>query len=494
MKGKEVSPDLQLLEPFSPSDLKDEQSKEAVWHLATLPQREEQDDEVPKNAFLSKRTEAVMMTALCVALFVAGWNDASVGPLIPSLQDHYNVNYTVVSLVFILSFCGFASAAVINVWLTDRFGFGAVIATGAAVQLVSFSLICWAPPFGVFVFAMYLNGLGTGLQARRSGERHFYFHFLVSVGICAVNTCNLAAVFRFKSHEGIFGRDVTDTEERTSTQKFKKLLSLSRTYLMALELLFYVGLEVTIGGWIVRMLSRCGRKIELTNGVASVISGDLYFGIPRRRNVVGICRHRLLGRYAASIQTYKTLVRSSPTISAGLAVGRIVLIPVNRKVKFGTSDSGCSALIPEPKLGDALAIYVYLAVVFALEFVVWFAPNVIANAVAVSFMGMFLGPIFPLVMNVAAKVFPLSMLTGACGLIASTGAAGAALFPFITGALSERFGVKTMQPVIVAMLAVCFLLWIPVPKRAKDLKKKAKLDMALERVGGDEDTPMSVSA
>jgi hypothetical protein len=51
-----------------------------------------------------------------------------------------------------------------------------------------------------------------------------------------------------------------------------------------------------------------------------------------------------------------------------------------------------------------------------------------------------------------------------------------------------------MQPVIVAMLAVCFLLWIPVPKRAKDLKKKAKLDMALERVGGDEDTPMSVSA
>lgn len=96
-----------------------------------------------------------------------------------------------VSLIFILSFCGFASAAVINVWLTDRFGFGAVstrtpddklegrqidrrcfrqvIATGAAVQLVSFSLICWAPPFGVFVFAMYLNGLGTGLQVSPSG-------------------------------------------------------------------------------------------------------------------------------------------------------------------------------------------------------------------------------------------------------------------------------------------------------------------------------------
>lgn len=71
-------------------------------------------------------------------------------------------------------------------WVTDLFGFGyvsnarsppipsfpgtydasslQVIVVGAAIQLVSFALVCWAPPFGVFVFAMYLNGLGTGLQ------------------------------------------------------------------------------------------------------------------------------------------------------------------------------------------------------------------------------------------------------------------------------------------------------------------------------------------
>lgn len=64
----------------------------------------------------------------------------------------------------------------------------------------------------------------------------------------------------------------------------------------------------------------------------------------------------------------------------------------------------------------------------------------------------------------------------------------------VTTRSSPQFGVKTMQPVIVAMLAVCFLLWIPVPKKAEDLKKKAKLDMVLERVGGGEDTPISVGA
>jgi hypothetical protein len=51
-----------------------------------------------------------------------------------------------------------------------------------------------------------------------------------------------------------------------------------------------------------------------------------------------------------------------------------------------------------------------------------------------------------------------------------------------------------MQPVIVAMLAVCFLLWIPVPKKAEDLKKRTKVDMALEPVGEGEVSRTSETA
>jgi hypothetical protein len=46
------------------------------------------------------------------------------------------LRYTV-SLIFILSFCGFASAAVINVWLTDRFGFGAVSIGSSVLQCLA---------------------------------------------------------------------------------------------------------------------------------------------------------------------------------------------------------------------------------------------------------------------------------------------------------------------------------------------------------------------
>jgi hypothetical protein len=55
---------------------------------------------------------------------IVGWNDASVGPLLLRIQDHYNVSYTIVSLLFITAFCGFFTAAVANVPINDRFGIG----------------------------------------------------------------------------------------------------------------------------------------------------------------------------------------------------------------------------------------------------------------------------------------------------------------------------------------------------------------------------------
>ena len=39
--------------------------------------------------------EADIRMSLFLVMFLAGWNDASQGPLLPSLQEYYNVNYTI---------------------------------------------------------------------------------------------------------------------------------------------------------------------------------------------------------------------------------------------------------------------------------------------------------------------------------------------------------------------------------------------------------------
>lgn len=38
-----------------------------------------------------KNTEKIQFAALCWCLFLAGWNDGSTGPLLPRIQDVYNV-------------------------------------------------------------------------------------------------------------------------------------------------------------------------------------------------------------------------------------------------------------------------------------------------------------------------------------------------------------------------------------------------------------------
>jgi len=47
------------------------------------------------NYRIDDEKEADIRMSLFLVMFLAGWNDASQGPLLPSLQEYYNVNYTI---------------------------------------------------------------------------------------------------------------------------------------------------------------------------------------------------------------------------------------------------------------------------------------------------------------------------------------------------------------------------------------------------------------
>jgi fucose permease len=121
-------------------------------------------------------------------------------------------------------------------------------------------------------------------------------------------------------------------------------------------------------------------------------------------------------------------------------------------------------------------------------------PSLVGSAVAVSFVGVFIGPHYPIVLSAVTKVLPRSHVGGAIGWIgmfsppvlprfsylidnlllpllssASFGQAGSAVFPFIVGAISGRHGLASLNPVVVAMLTLLIGLWAAGPRipRAK---------------------------
>ncbi|KAJ7609796.1 MFS general substrate transporter [Mycena polygramma] len=385
--------------------------------------------------------ERVQLLALCWCLFLAGWNDGTSGPLIPRIQRVYHVGFAVVSLIFVFACLGFIGGALINVPLTDRLGFGKMIILGSLCQIVAYAIQAPAPPFPVFVLSFVINGVGISIQdAQANGYvaglkhnpetkmgllhgaygagalvapivatqfsqmRQWSFHYLVSLGVAISNTIVLALVFRLKTQDECL-QSVGEAAGETGTSEhstFRQILYLKTVHLLAFFVLVYVGVEVTIGGWIVTYI------IDVRRGgpSAGYVSAG-FFG--------------------------------------GLMTGRVALLWLNQKI------------------GEHRVLYLYSVLAIALELVVWLVPSLIGDAVAVSLVGLLLGPIYPITMNYAGRVLPRWLLTGSIGWIAGFGQAGSAVFPFLTGALASKAGIKALQPLLISMMSFMLILWAFVP-------------------------------
>ncbi|EUC65245.1 MFS general substrate transporter, partial [Rhizoctonia solani AG-3 Rhs1AP] len=305
-------------------------------------------------------------------------------------------------MLFVSNCVGYLLAAVINIHLTDRLGFGKVILLGGVLQILAYAVLAPAPPFPVICISYAINGFGISLHnaqangfvaelpkntSAKLGLLHagygagafiaplvatqfaqiprWSLHYLTSLGISLANSIALFVVFRLRQQH---------------------------VQLLAIFSWVYVGTEVTVAGWIVTFI------IEERGGGASagyVSSG--FFGV-------------------------------------GLMLGRVGLLWVNKKI------------------GEQRVIYLYSALVIGLELVIWLVPDIIGNAVAVSFVGILLGPMFPIILKVASGLVPKS-----------SGQVGSAVFPFMTGALAQKHGVKVLQPMLVGMISSLIVLWTLVP-------------------------------
>ncbi|KAG2357350.1 major facilitator superfamily domain-containing protein [Suillus spraguei] len=415
---------------------------------------EKQYDDLERPSVLSanhriqRRREKIQFVTLCWFVYLEGWNDGSNGPLLPRIQKVYGVGYAVVSLIFVFACVGFVTGAVSNVVLAEKLGFGKVrryrlVILCSLCQVLAYSIESSGPPFPVFIFAYFINGLGMALQAgiftyyhaslltrdteckfgrlyciyqrkcRRAGALssplvatqfshlpRWNFHFLTSLGIAISNSIALIIVFRLKTQRVFFEIGIVDVDNSTSEHShFRQIFANKDVHLLAAFILLYVGAEVTVGGWIVTYI------IDVRGGGSS--SGYI-----------------------------------STSFFGGLMVGRVALLWFNEKI------------------GERLALFIYAILAIGFELIVWFVPSLVGDAVVVCVIGVFLGPMYPIVMNHAGRVLPRWLLTGAIGWIAGVGQAGSALIPFMVGAIAQSYGIKAMQPVLISILGLMTVLWV----------------------------------
>nr|GAT50236.1 MFS general substrate transporter [Mycena chlorophos] len=457
-------------------------SKDPVTpELPALTATNDSDSELQTKA--RRRTAGIQLAALCFTLFLIGWNDGTLGPLLPRIQESYGIGYTPVSVLFIFSSLGCCIGAMSNIWLTPKFGFGKVglcprspskpsqanqtIIFGSLCQVVAYAVQASGVPFPVFVLAGFINGIGLAMQdaqsngyvasvpsnrdngvqmgivqasygvgalvapfvstqfgtrARFAVGKRWAWQYLVSLGVALVNTVVLGVVFRGRTQDECLAQightlapeqpqpqtepekdsaspdpvpEMPSAEPPETKSHFKQIMALRAVHVLAIFLTVYVGVEVTIGSWIVSFLINVRHGGPNTGYVSSG-----FFG--------------------------------------GLTLGRVVLLPLNNAI------------------GEYRAIFLYNILVIALELVIWLVPSLIGGALAVSFVGMLLGPMYPIAMNHAGRVFPPHLIMGIIGWTTGIATGGAAAIPFATGAIAGAGGkgIKTLEPVVVAMLVV----------------------------------------
>ncbi|KAK7192506.1 MFS transporter [Paraphaeosphaeria sporulosa] len=377
------------------------------------------------------------------AFLLMGANDASYGVMIPYIEEHYTLSYIVVSLVFLSPLVGYAAAAMLNNWVHVRFGQRGVAFLGPLCHIAGWLGLSLHPPYPAFVVIFVLVGFGNGIEdaawnaffgnMANANELLGFLHGVYGLGavlspLVATNLITEAgwrwyAFYYILLGGGVIelitslwafwpvsGRVYRESHPRTASGKDSRLqesLESRVTWVVAFFLLCYVGIEVALGGWIVTFMRR-------------ERSGEAFAS----------------GMVATGFWT-------------GIALGRVFL-------GFLT-----------PKLGEKFAVTVYILLAMVCQLIFWLVPSFHVSAIAVSFQGFFLGPLFPAAVVAATKVLPAHLHVSAIGFAAAFGGGGAAILPFGVGALAQSRGVTILQPIILAILAFCLLLWLCIPAVAK---------------------------
>ena len=81
--------------------------------------------------------------------------------------------------------------------------------------------------------------------------------------------------------------------------------------------------------------------------------------------------------------------------------------------------------------------------------IVWLVLSFITAAISVSFIGLFLGPMYPIAINHVGRVLPRHLVNGTVGWMSACGAGGSALLPFLIGTMASKLGIESLQPLCV---------------------------------------------
>lgn len=363
-----------------------------------------------------------------------GANGGAAGVVLPSLSSYYQVDKSVVGLLFLASSTGYFLSAFSSSLLLEKLGPRRFLMMGALTFLLGTLTIGLKPPFVAILATRLFLGFGiaiieTGLNAYvvalprntslLNSLHAFYgagalFGPVVAAAILAMNlgwnsvylTWTLLSLPLLLGFAIVFNHQLpvasTRKEEEAATGNvLTAALRLPVVWWASLFLLLYVGIEVSLGNW----------------SYSFLVEG----------------RHQ-------------QVLLSSLTVSGywlGLTLGRFTLSNIAERLG----------------IGNAGLIYSCMAGIVIGVLIIWLFPFEVAAAIGFCFIGYSLGPIYPTTVALMPDLVPSRLVSSAIGFLVSMSILGIAVFPWLAGILAQSIGIWSLLPFTIVLTVSMLLFW-----------------------------------
>ncbi len=363
-----------------------------------------------------------------------GANGGAAGVILPSMSNYYGVDKSVIGLLFLASSVGYFLSALGSSLLLERLGVRRFLLLGTLTFLLGTLAIGSALPFFVVVVTRLFLGFGvaiieTGLNAyvvalpRHTSLLNSLHAFygagallgpVIAAALLSIHwgwnsvylVWSLLSLPLLLGFAVIFGSQLPSTsqheDEAAATGNVLILaIKLPLIWLASLFLLFYVGIEVSLGNWSYTFL----------------VEGQ-----------------------------HRQVVLSSLIVSGywlGLTLGRFTL----------------SNLAERLGLGDVGLIYCCIAGIFIGVGIVWLFPFELFAAIGFCFIGFSLGPLYPTTVAIMPRLVPRRIVPSAIGFLVSLSILGIAIFPWLAGILAQRIGIWSLLPYTLLLTVLMLVFW-----------------------------------
>ncbi len=363
------------------------------------------------------------------------------------MEKHYQIGYTLVSLIFITNAIGFIVAFPLMHPLQARLGRANLFVLAEGTMMIAYLMLVFTPAFPIVALSFFFAGLGMAInlalnnafcanlangtttlgifhgsyglggivgpliatalvtQSARKVWSTFYF---VPLSITILNALIAYVTFRHYEHDNPSPNPLHGQPYPSSkVGLLKKALKNRTTVLGALFIFAYQGAEVSISGWVISFLISY-RKSEPSE--AGYVTAGFW---------------------------------------AGITIGRLLLSH------------------PAHKIGEKTSVAALAVGAAAFQILVWQIPNVIGEAVAIGILGLLLGPIYPCATSVISRLVGRRLQISSLAAMSALGSSGGALAPFFTGLLAQQAGTWVLHPICVSLYAGMLGCWWALPRDSK---------------------------